>query len=287
MTGWVHTISRSRRLLEAALWGAAGLVAFIAHAGALIWATSEPPVTIADPAPPPAIMIEMAAEPQAVNTDMNQIVDRTKDVTEAVSEAMQRVQEKVDPVGQTMELPPDQETVEPPAEVTLPIEQVTTVKLARIELPLRATKSQPQKRTAEKKQPKKQKRQEQQQASETSFAASAQIEQSERNAARQTVASFGFGSASPAEWQSRLMAHLERRKRYPPAAREKGETGIVFVRFRIDDAGNVLSVALARSSGFSELDGEVLSLVQRASPVPAPPPGANKLITAPVRFSSR
>ena len=73
----------------------------------------------------------------------------------------------------------------------------------------------------------------------------------------------------------------------PKGAKSRGERGIVHVRFRIDDAGNVLSVALARSSGFPELDNEVLSLVRRASPVPAPPPGASKTITAPVRFSGR
>ncbi len=92
---------------------------------------------------------------------------------------------------------------------------------------------------------------------------------------------------SPATWQSRLMSHLERRKRYPAGARARGETGVAYVRFRIDDAGNVLSANLARSSGFPELDAEVVDLVRRASPVPAPPAGVNKNITAPVRFSVR
>jgi protein TonB len=59
------------------------------------------------------------------------------------------------------------------------------------------------------------------------------------------------------------------------------------VRFTIDERGNVLSASLARSSGFAELDQEVVALVRRASPVPAPPPGANRSITAPVRFSTR
>jgi protein TonB len=80
------------------------------------------------------------------------------------------------------------------------------------------------------------------------------------------------------------MAHLERRKRYPAGARSRGETGIVTVRFTLDDGGNVLAVALAGSSGFPELDQEVVSLLRRASPVPPPPPGAKKTITAPVRF---
>ncbi|MFH0299982.1 energy transducer TonB [Bradyrhizobium sp. 31Argb] len=83
------------------------------------------------------------------------------------------------------------------------------------------------------------------------------------------------------------MAHLERRKRYPPSTQSRGERGVAYVRFTIDDRGNVLSASLARSSGFAELDQEVLALVRRASPVPAPPAGANRAITAPVRFSSQ
>jgi TonB family protein len=70
------------------------------------------------------------------------------------------------------------------------------------------------------------------------------------------------------------MAHLERRKRYSSGARSRGGRGIVYVRFIISNSGDVMSASPARSSGFSELDDEVLSLVRRASPVPAPPPGA-------------
>ena len=82
------------------------------------------------------------------------------------------------------------------------------------------------------------------------------------------------------------MAHLERRKRYPPGAQARGERGTVYVRFTIDASGNVQSVSLSRSSGHAELDQEVLAMVRRASPVPAPPPGAQRDIIAPVRFSS-
>ena len=98
---------------------------------------------------------------------------------------------------------------------------------------------------------------------------------------------MGTGAVSPARWQSRLMAHLERRKRYPSGARSRREQGTAYVRFTIDERGNVLSASLARSSGSAELDAEVLSLVRRASPVPAPPPGVNRTITAPVQFRLR
>jgi protein TonB len=83
------------------------------------------------------------------------------------------------------------------------------------------------------------------------------------------------------------MAHLERRKRYPGAARARGEEGTVEVRFSIDDRGNVLSARVVRSSGHPALDEAVVALLHRASPVPAPPPGVPRTITAPVRFDIR
>jgi protein TonB len=109
------------------------------------------------------------------------------------------------------------------------------------------------------------------------------VQQSNRTAAAQSAS--GASSQAPATWRSALMAHLERRKRYPPGAQSRGERGIVYVRFTIDASGNVQSVSLSRSSGHPELDQEVLALVRRASPVPAPPPGTAREIVAPVRFS--
>jgi protein TonB len=95
------------------------------------------------------------------------------------------------------------------------------------------------------------------------------------------------GTMSPATWKSRLMARLERAKRYPSGARRRGEQGTAYVSFALDAQGRVLSAQLARSSGHAELDEEVLALVRRASPLPPPPPGVPGTITAPVRFSIR
>jgi periplasmic protein TonB len=83
------------------------------------------------------------------------------------------------------------------------------------------------------------------------------------------------------------MAHLERRKRYPAEARRAGRQGTAQVRFSIDANGNVQSVSLTSSSGVAELDAEVVALVRRASPVPAPPPGVSRTIVVPIRFSMR
>jgi periplasmic protein TonB len=79
-------------------------------------------------------------------------------------------------------------------------------------------------------------------------------------------------AAAKASWQSQLLGHLARYKRYPEQARRRGIQGTSQVRFSLDRSGNVLSVALAKSSGNSALDNATLSMIRRASPVPVPPP---------------
>lgn len=89
-------------------------------------------------------------------------------------------------------------------------------------------------------------------------------------------------------YQQALLAHLERYKKYPRAARRRAQEGTAHVRFRIDRQGNVLSSALAQSSGYSLLDEEVLETVERADPLPAMPPeisGSTLDVTVPVRFN--
>jgi len=89
------------------------------------------------------------------------------------------------------------------------------------------------------------------------------------------------------EWQARLRAHLERYKRYPREARQRGEAGEAILRFVVDRHGNVLDSALARSSGVPALDRETLEMIRRAAPLPPMPPevaGQEKGFTIPVRF---
>jgi periplasmic protein TonB len=91
-------------------------------------------------------------------------------------------------------------------------------------------------------------------------------------------------------WQAQVMAHLERRKRYPRAAQFRREEGTARVRFVIDRAGVVLSFRLEGSSGSAELDQETLSLIERASPLPPPPAEIARdhmEMVAPVKFALR
>ncbi len=72
-------------------------------------------------------------------------------------------------------------------------------------------------------------------------------------------------------WESRLLAKLERNKRYPAAAQGAGQQDTVFVRLVLDRNGRLLDASLNKSAGFAMLDSETLALARRASPFPAPP----------------
>ncbi|MBE1236514.1 energy transducer TonB [Phaeovibrio sulfidiphilus] len=100
-------------------------------------------------------------------------------------------------------------------------------------------------------------------------------------------------SPSPAvlqTWQGRVLAHLERRKRYPASARSRALQGTAHVAIVIDRSGQVLSAALRTSSGHAALDREAVELTTRASPLPAPPEeirGSTITLVVPVQFSLR
>jgi len=78
-------------------------------------------------------------------------------------------------------------------------------------------------------------------------------------------------TAAKVSWQSQLLSHLARHKRYPDEARRRGIQGTSQVRFSLDRSGKVLHVELAKSSGNAALDRATLAMIKRASPVPAPP----------------
>ncbi len=294
---WANELQDRMSTGRTLLWASAGIVAFAVHAGAVAWALREQPIEMADNAPPPAIMIELAAEPEAINTEENNIAEQMQDSVEMKSDTTEPVEEPEEIVEETPpeEVQPVEEVKEAePVEEPEPVEQEIVQQLDNVEVPIPVLRPKVEEtKPVEKPRPKKKelvKKPERKKPAPSSKAASeaaAQVTESNRNAASQTVAGMGFGSVSPAKWRSRLMAHLERRKKYPSAARSRGEQGTAYVRFSIDGNGNVLSASLARSSGFPELDSEVVALVRRASPVPAPPPGENRIITAPVRFTVR
>lgn len=97
-------------------------------------------------------------------------------------------------------------------------------------------------------------------------------------------------AASARSWEGEVLAHLERRKRYPTEARSRRLEGVALVRFTMNRQGRVQSVTLAQSSGHAVLDREALGLLQRAQPLPPPPAeivGETLTLTVPVEFFQR
>lgn len=91
-------------------------------------------------------------------------------------------------------------------------------------------------------------------------------------------------------WQSTLVRRLQQFKRYPREAQSHSEEGVVLLRFSIDRNGHVLAHSIARSSGYSDLDEEVMAMIMRAEPLPAFPtsmPQPQLDLTVPIRFSLR
>lgn len=88
-------------------------------------------------------------------------------------------------------------------------------------------------------------------------------------------------------WQSRLLAHLERNKRYPESARLRGLRGVVVVAFAMDRHGMVTGRSVKNSAGHDILDRAALEMLERAQPLPSPPPeieGDPIHLVVPVRF---
>jgi len=95
------------------------------------------------------------------------------------------------------------------------------------------------------------------------------------------------GSANVSSYQARVLAHLQRYKSYPDAARSGGIRGVATVRFSLSASGSVISASLAHGSGASVLDQAAVAMVRRASPFPPVPPelGSSRMdFVAPIRF---
>jgi protein TonB len=100
----------------------------------------------------------------------------------------------------------------------------------------------------------------------------------------------GGAARVAATWETSLVKHLEQFKRYPSDAQSRGEEGVVLLSFTVDRTGHVLAHQIVRGSGHPELDTEVMSMIERAQPLPPFPaemPDAKLDLTVPIRFSLR
>jgi protein TonB len=98
-----------------------------------------------------------------------------------------------------------------------------------------------------------------------------------------------LSSDASQSWEARLLAHLERYRRFPARARAARRQGTVQILFRMNRQGSVLTASVVRSSGFTTLDQAALDTLKRAQPLPAIPEGRPDEIelTIPVEFYLR
>ncbi|MEO0771612.1 MAG: TonB family protein [Pseudomonadota bacterium] len=79
------------------------------------------------------------------------------------------------------------------------------------------------------------------------------------------------GNASVSNYPGKVMRKLSRVSRPRGVGR-----GTAVVAFRVSGSGGLSGASIARSSGNAQLDQAALSMVRRAAPFPAPPPGAKR-----------
>jgi protein TonB len=190
-------------------------------------------------------------------------------------------------VTETIPEPPPE-----PIEEIKPVDEQMTAALENVEVPLPAMRplpppvaekppeqpKKPEPRKEPVKKVQKPKQQQQQQARPDMAEAKIQAKQSDRTAASQNSTSLFSASVSPQQWKSRVGVKIQRYARRCPGS----GAGSVTVRFYFDGSGNVTKASVTRSSGDSAIDDYIVSAVQRASPIPTPPPGVLSYLDQPL-----
>ena len=113
---------------------------------------------------------------------------------------------------------------------------------------------------------------------------------SEHVADQISTPSAGASGAATADWGRMVSAKLQAAKRYPSSSESRREQGVATLRLTLNRSGAVLSRSIAKSSGYPDLDQEVLAMVQRAAPFPPMPAHMTQpsfTFVQPVRFNLR
>jgi protein TonB len=92
-----------------------------------------------------------------------------------------------------------------------------------------------------------------------------------------------------AGYRALLSAWLESHKRYPDAARQRGEEGRAVLRFEVDRSGRVLDYTVTSSSGYPDLDQSIEEMMRGATLPPFPTGMAQPRmqVSVTIRFSLR
>ncbi|ATU95709.1 TonB family protein [Phyllobacterium zundukense] len=271
---------------EIGLWSAAGFVVIGIHAGAAWFIQNNQPVepasdiataVIIDMEPLPAPIVaqpvreEVPIEPEPMKPEP---VQQEAAAPAPVEEVQPEPEQQIQPIE---EVTPDQpepdiaEEVTPEPEEAEPLDEQAEelVELPKVEVPLPVVRPVPEKPDVPKKRVDKVVRK-----PVTKPAPATVKDETPREAKQQPIAARAVSVAATQKWNARLNAHLARYKR---TVRIRGSGKIpLSVRISIARDGAVASATIAMSSGNPEYDKAAISMVQRASPLPAPPEGMNK-----------
>jgi protein TonB len=252
-------------------WVAAATIVAGTHAGLITaYLLLHQPDELASGAP--VVMVELAPMPSAPEAQPLDLAPAPEEMVESKPQPEPEVQKPVEvaKIEPPPDLPPPPEavtTVLPPPTPEKPLEQKEEPKKAAPK-PIEEVKRPPAPRTT---------------------APAPAMRQHRVAATPRLGANVPTNTVEPS-WRDRLVAHLQRYKRYPGGAQSRHEEGVVLLSFSMDRNGHVIARHVARSSGHSELDAEVMAMIQRAQPLPSFPPSMTQSrldLTVPIRFSLR
>lgn len=285
--------TRRSRLVEAVLWASAAVMTLSVHAGAAIYLMQTVEPALGDEGPPPAIMIEMAALPEAVNTEDTTQSNDAVDSVETLSDTVEPVEEPPppEPIIEEVKPPepePIQEVVEPePVEDIDPIENEMLAALENVAVPLPVLRPPPppkeEKKVVEQKKPEKKKLEQPKPkppASKATETAKANAAQSNRSVSNAAGASSGASPAEVAKYDARVRAAIARRK----PRNLRASAGVATVRFNVTSSGTFSGVSLVKSSGDGAVDQRIIAWVSGVK-APPPPPGAKTSYTLPIKIN--
>lgn len=282
-------MSPTHRWSSVARWGTCLVLVLGAHASAAVALLAhwhEPSATIASA---PAILIDLAAAPDAPTVVPSQLPPGPPQPQAQAQPTPEKKIVKAD-VAPKPEMPFNKPESKPmperPVEKPLQAEPVPAPQkaamLAMLPPPRPPIKAQSHERRHAESKPKPSR-------ASSASAPSAAERRARRTAALSPGVTRHDSDALP-NWKSRLLARLERYKRYPPEAQQRGEEGVAQLAFSIDRSGGVHNARIVHSSGSPLLDRATLALVQRAQPLPPPPAdlgGGRISIVVPIRYNIR
>lgn len=82
-------------------------------------------------------------------------------------------------------------------------------------------------------------------------------------------------AADMASWQRSVVSVVAKKQVYPRAAMSQEIEGRAKVKMTIDRAGKITNYEVVESTGSDLLDAEVVKLMERINPLPAPPADAS------------